>query len=261
MPILEANGIKINYQIDGADNAPVLMMSNSLGTNLHMWDNQVAALAKRFRVVRYDTRGHGKTEAPLYPYTFAMLGQDAIALMDTLKLTKVRFCGLSMGGMIGMWLARNVPARIEQLVLCNTAAKFGLTEIWNQRIATVRTSGMKAITGAVIERWFTKEFREKSPKEIDRIVEALHATKPEGYAGNCAAIRDVDQRWSIYEIKTPTLVIGGKHDPATPYEAAELIAKRIPGAKLVGLDAAHLSNIEQPDAFAKALNGFLKGYK
>lgn len=259
MPTLEANGIKINYQIDGADGAPVLMLSNSLGTNLHMWDKQAPALVKRFRVVRYDTRGHGKTEAPAYPYTFAMLGADAIALMDALKLPKVRFCGLSMGGMIGMWLARNVPSRIEQLVLCNTAAKFGLTEVWNQRIATVRASGMKTITGAVIERWFSKEFREKSPKEIDPIVEMLHTTKAEGYAGNCAAIRDVDQRWTIGDIRAPTLVIGGKQDPATSYEAAELIAKRIPGAKLVGLDAAHLSNIEQPEAFTKALDGFLKG--
>ena len=259
MPTLEANGIKINYQIDGADGAPVLMMSNSLGTDLHMWDKQAPALAKRFRVVRYDTRGHGKTEAPSYPYTFEMLGHDAVALMDALKLTKVRFCGLSMGGMIGMWLARHVPSRIEQLVLSNTAAKFGLLEIWNQRIATVRASGMKAITDSVIERWFTKDFREKSPKEIEPITGMLHATKPEGYAGNCAAIRDVDQRWPISDIKVPTLVIGGKQDPATPYAAAELIASRIPGAKLVGLDAAHLSNIEQPEAFTKALDGFLKG--
>lgn len=259
MPAIEANGIKINYQIDGTESAPVLMLSNSLGTNLRMWDKQVPALSKRFRVVRYDTRGHGKTDAPSGPYTFTMLGQDALALMDALKLTKVRFCGLSMGGMIGMWLARNAPSRIDQLVLSNTAAKFGATDVWNQRIATVRASGMKTITDAVIERWFTKEFREKSPKEIDPIVEMLHTTKPEGYAGNCAAIRDVDQRWTIAGIKAPTLVIGGKLDPATPFEAAELIAKHIPGAKLVGLDAAHLSNIEQPEAFTKALDGFLKG--
>lgn len=258
MPTLEANGIQIHYQIDGAGTAPVLMLSNSLGTNLHMWDKQVPALTKRFRVVRYDTRGHGKTSAPSFPYTVGMLGQDAIALMDALKLPKVRFCGLSMGGMIGMWLARNVPSRIEQLVLCNTAAKFGMPEVWNQRVATVRASGMKVITDAVIERWFTKEFRQTSPKDIEPIVEMLHTTKAEGYAGNCAAIRDVDQRWPISDITTPTLVIGGKLDPATPYEAAELIAKRIPGAKLVGLDAAHLSNIEQPDAFTKALDGFLK---
>lgn len=258
MPTLDVNGIKVNYQIDGVENAPVLMLSNSLGTNLHMWDKQVPALSKRFRVLRYDTRGHGKTDAPSYPYTSAMLGHDAVALMDALKLPKVRFCGLSMGGMIGMWLASNVPARIEQLVLCNTAAKFGLPEVWNQRIATVRASGMKTITGSVIERWFTKEFSGNSPKDIDPIVEMLHTTKPEGYAGNCAAIRDVDQRWAIGDIKVPTLVIGGKHDPATPYEAAELIAKRIPGAKLVGLDAAHLSNIEQPEAFTKALDEFLK---
>lgn len=258
MPSLDVNGISVNYRIDGADNAPPLVLSNSLGTNLHMWDNQVVELAKRFRVIRYDTRGHGKTSAPQGPYTFQQLGEDAIALLDALKLERVRFCGLSMGGMIGMWLARHVPARIEQLVLCNTAAKFGMPEIWNQRIATVSASGMKAITASVIERWFTKDFREKSPKDIDPIVEMLHTTKPEGYAGNCAAIRDVDQRWPIAGITAPTLVIGGKHDPATPYEAAELIASRIPGAKLVGLDAAHLSNIERPEAFSRAINDFLK---
>lgn len=259
MPTLQANGINVNYQIDGADSAPVLMLSNSLGTNLHMWDKQVPALNKRFRVVRYDTRGHGKTDAPTAPFNVTTLGQDALALMDALKLTKVRFCGLSMGGMIGMWLARHAPERIEQLVLSNTAAKFGLPDVWNTRIATVRASGMQAITNAVIERWFTKEFREKSPKDVEPITQMLHTTKPEGYAGNCAAIRDVDQRWTIGEIETPTLVIGGKQDPATPFDAAELIAKRIPGAKLVALDAAHLSNIEQPEAYAKALDGFLKG--
>jgi len=259
MPLLQANGIEINYQIDGDGSAPVLMLSNSLGTNLHMWDKQVPALAKHFRVLRYDTRGHGKTSAPSFPYTVTMLGQDAIALMDALKLSKVRFCGLSMGGMIGMWLARHFPARIEQLVLSNTAAKFGMPDIWNQRVATVRASGMKAITSAVIERWFTKEFREKSPKDVEPIVEMLHTTKAEGYAGNCAAIRDVDQRWPIGDIKIQTLVIGGKLDPATPFEAAELIARRIPGAKLVELEAAHLSNIEQPEAFTAALSEFLKG--
>lgn len=259
MPSLEANGIQVNYRIDGADHAPPLVLSNSLGTNLHMWDNQVPELAKRFRVIRYDTRGHGKTDAPQGPYTFLQLGEDAIALLDALKLPRVRFCGLSMGGMIGMWLARHVPSRIEQLVLCNTAAKFGVPEIWNQRIATVRASGMKAITNSVIERWFTKEFREHSQEHVDPIVEMLHTTKADGYAGNCAAIRDVDQRWPISGITAPTLVIGGKYDPATPYEGAELIASRIPGAKLVGLDAAHLSNIEQPEAFSRALNDFLKG--
>lgn len=257
MPSLEANGITIHYRIDGADSAPPLVLSNSLGTNLHMWDNQVAELARRFRVVRYDTRGHGRTSAPQGPYTFQQLGEDAIALLDALKLLRVRFCGLSMGGMIGMWLARYVPSRIEQLVLCNTAAKFGMPEIWNQRIATVRASGMKAIAASVIERWFTKDFREKSPRDIDPIIEMLHTTKPEGYAGNCAAIRDVDQRWPIAGITAPTLVIAGKHDPATPYEAGELIASRIAGAKLVGLDAAHLSNIEQPEAFSRVLNEFL----
>jgi 3-oxoadipate enol-lactonase len=258
MPVVEANGIKFNVAIDGADGAPALVFSNSLGTNLHMWDRQAESLSKKFRVIRYDTRGHGKTEAPNYPYTFDMLGHDAIALFDALKLNKVRFCGLSMGGMIGMWLGRNAPERIEKLVVANTAAKFGLPEIWNQRVVAVRKDGMKPITPTVLERWFTKSFREKSPKEVERIEAMLHTTPPAGYAGNCAAIRDVDQRWPISDIKVPTLVIGGKQDPATPMEAAEFIASRIPGAKLVGLDAAHLSNIEAPDEFTKALEDFFK---
>ena len=258
MPTVEANGIKFNVQIDGAENAPALVFSNSLGTNLHMWDSQAAVLSKKFRVVRYDTRGHGKTEAPNFPYTADMLGRDAIALFDALKLGKVRFCGLSMGGMIGMWLGRHAPGRIEKLVVANTAAKFGLPETWNQRVVMVRKEGMKPITPAVLERWFTKSFREKSPKEVARIEAMLHTTPVEGYIGNCAAVRDVDQRWPITQIKVPTLVIGGKQDPATPFEAAEFIAKRIPGAKLVGLDAAHLSNIEEPEKFTNALEDFFK---
>ena len=260
MPAMQANGISINYRFDGAaEGAPVLMFSNSLGTDLHMWDGQIEPLSKHFRILRADTRGHGKTEAPNYPYTCDMLGNDALALLDALKIDKVYFCGLSMGGMIGMWLGRNAPDRLHKLVLCNTAAKFGLPDIWNQRIATVRGSGMKAITQTVLERWFTKTFRETSPDKIKPVESMLHATPAQGYAGNSAAIRDVDQRWPIVSIATPTLVIGGRHDPATPFEAAQLIAGRIPGAKLVALDAAHLSNIEQPEAFNAALGDFLKG--
>jgi 3-oxoadipate enol-lactonase len=256
MPVIAANDIDFNYTIEGPESAPVLMFSNSLGTNLSMWDGQ-AALAKHFRVLRYDTRGHGKTTAPEGPYTFEVLGRDVLALLDALKIRRVRFCGLSMGGMTGMWLARNAPERIERLVLCNTAAKFGLPELWNQRIAAVLSGGMKSITQSVLERWFTARFIASNPKDVARIQEGLHTTPARGYAGNCAAIRDVDQRWTIASIAAPTLVVGGRHDPATPYAAAELIASRIRGAKLVGLDAAHLSNIEQPAAFNDAVGEFL----
>jgi 3-oxoadipate enol-lactonase len=259
MPTLQANGISVNYQIDGAENAPVLMLSNSLGTNLHMWDKQVPALSKRFRVVRYDTRGHGKSDAPSYPYTLAMLGHDAIALMDTLKLSKVRFCGLSMGAMIGMWIARHVPSRIEQLVLCNTGAKAGTAENWNQRIAAVRASGMKAVVETVVGRCFTESFRKNAPNEVEVFAQMLNAASPDAYANNCAAVRDGDQRWPIRDIKTPTLVIAGEHDPGAPVSGHKLIAERISDAKLVVLDASHLSNMEQPEVFNKTLNAFLKG--
>lgn len=255
MPKIEANNIEVNCQIGGADSAPAILFSNSLGTNLHMWDSQAKDLSGRFRVIRYDTRGHGKTSAPEGPYTVEQLGRDAIAFLDALKLRKVFFCGLSMGGMIGMWLARHAPERIEKLVISNTAAKFGLPDAWNQRITAVRAGGMKPITDGILERWFTKAFRETA-RDVESVKQMLHTTPAPGYVGNCAAVRDVDQRWTIGDIKVPTLVIGGKQDPATPFAAAEFIASRIPGAKLLGLDAAHLSNLEKPAEFTKAVGDF-----
>lgn len=257
MPSVEVNGININYQIEGSDSAPVLMLSNSLGTNLHMWDKQAPSFAKKFRLVRYDTRGHGKSSAPDYPYTVDMLGNDALALMDALKLDRVNLCGLSMGGMTGMWLARHAPDRITKLVLSNTAAKFGTPEAWNDRIAAVRANGMKKFAEGGVTRWFTPKFMEEHPEEVEPLRTELGNCDPNGYVANCAAIRDVDQRWTIADIKAPTLVIGGKQDPATPLANAELLASRIKGAKLVALDASHISNVECADEFTRAIEDFL----
>ena len=257
MPVIDADGCPIHVAVEGPDGAPVLMLSNSLGTNLHMWDDQMPAFTRHFRVVRYDSRGHGQSGAPHGEYTIERLGRDALAVMDALGLEQVNWCGLSKGGMVGQWLGTNAPQRVGRLVLCNTAAHMAPADLWNQRIAAVTANGMAPLVESVVERWFTKAFREKAPQAVDRIRQMLLTTPPHGYAGCCAAVRDMDQRETIRSITAPTLVIGGRQDPATPLAAAELIQKRIPGARLVVLEAAHLSNIEQPAEFTAAVLEFL----
>jgi len=257
MPTIDADGCPINVEIEGPERAPVLMFSNSLGTNLHMWDEQAKGLAKKFRVLRYDQRGHGKSGAPKTPYTLDRLGKDALAVLDGLKIERAHFCGLSMGGFTGMWLGRHAPKRIDKLILSNTAAKIGDPTLWNSRILTVLGKGMNAIVDGVIERWFTKAFREKAPQAVARIREMLMTTAPHGYAGCSAAIRDMDQRWEIGGIDLPTLIIAGLHDPATTVKDAELIESQIAGAKLVKLDAAHLSNVEQAAQYTATIEKFL----
>lgn len=259
MPTIDSNGCPINVQIDGAEGAPVLMLSNSLGTDLHMWDMQMPAFTKAFRVVRYDRRGHGKSGAPKGPYSIAMLGGDALAVMDALNLKKVNWCGLSMGGMVGMWLGSNAPERIDRLVLSNTAAEMRAPEIWNGRIKTVRDGGMAVIVESTIERWFTKGFRERpgSQADLDPVRDMIRTTPAEGYIGCCEAIRDMDQAESIRKITVPTLIIAGEHDPSTTVAAAKFMQERIRGSKVQTLDAAHISNIEQPQAYTAAVLGHL----
>jgi 3-oxoadipate enol-lactonase len=257
MPIYEKNDLRLNYQVEGADDAPWLVLSNSLGTTLDMWAPQIPALAKRFRVLRFDTRGHGKSSVTPGPYTIAQLGGDVIALMDHLNIPRAHFCGLSMGGMIGMWLGANHPARIDRLVLCNTSARIGPPEIWNTRIDKVNSEGMAPIVPGVIDRWFTKGFQERAPQQVQTVVQMLLTTPPAGYTANCAAVRDMDQREGLGGIAAPTLVIGGTHDLATPPQDSKLVADRIPGGSYVELDAAHLSNWEWPDQFSEHVISFL----
>ncbi|MGP3789542.1 3-oxoadipate enol-lactonase [Pseudomonas sp. B392_1p] len=260
MPSLQLADGELNYRIDGPDAAPVLVLSNSLGTNLGMWDTQIPALAKSFRVVRYDTRGHGASLVTEGPYSIAQLGSDVLALLDALKIDKAAFCGLSMGGLIGQWLGINAPERITHLVLCNTAAKIGNAEGWNSRIDTVSAGGQQAmrdLRDATIARWFTPEFATAEPQEADRVVSMLVATSPAGYAANCAAVRDGDFREQLGAIQAKTLIVCGTEDAVTTPADGRFMQERIRGAEQVDFHAAHLSNVEVGERFTQALLDFL----
>jgi len=248
---------RFNCRVDGRADGPVVVLSNSLGTNLTMWNEQLPALAQRFRVFRYDTRGHGASSVTPGPNTIPKLGRDVLGLLDALEIRRVHFCGLSMGGMTGMWLALNAPERIDRLVLANTAPQIGTDEVWNARIEAVRKGGMEAIAEAVLERWFTAGFRQGAPVTVARIRAMLTETPAEGYIANCAAIRDMDQREAIRAIRHPTLVIAGTHDPATTAADGRKMAEAIAGARYVELDAAHISNIEKAERFSAELTRFL----
>lgn len=255
------DGLTLNYEISGADEgAPVLMFSNSLGTDLGMWDDQMEAVAGTHRILRYDSRGHGGSGAPKGPYSIERLGRDALALLDALGLETVDYCGLSKGGMVGMWLGVNAPQRFRRMVYANTAAYLPTEEMWRHRAATVRAEGMEAIVEGVVNRWFTEGFQGREPVRTDRIRQMILRTAPEGYAGCCEAIAEMDQRETIEAIGLPVLVIAGADDPATPPDHAHQIAEAIEGAQLAVLpDAAHLSNIEQSALFNQALTDFLAG--
>jgi len=257
LPFIESNGARTHYQFDGPAAAPVLVFSNSLGTNLAMWEPQIPALSPRFRILRYDTRGHGQSTVTPGPYNITQLGRDVLGLLDALEVERADFCGLSMGGVIGMWLGIYGARRIHRLVLCNTGAKIGTPEIWNPRIEAVRKGGMAGIVEAVVERWYSPAFIAAAPDKIEHTRRMILVTNPEGYAANCAAIRDMDLRETIARITLPTLVIAGAKDPATPPADGRFIADRIPGARFVELDAAHLSNIEATARFNETLLQFL----
>lgn len=255
--IRTGDGCQIAWRFDGPADAPVLMLSNSLGTSMDMWAPQLAAFTSRFRVLRYDSRGHGASDAPAGAYSLDRLGRDAIELLDALHLDRVAFCGLSKGGMVGQWLGVHAPERIDRLILANTSAYMGPASGWQTRIRTVLNQGMGAIAEGAIERWFTPDFRRSGGPAIAPIRAQLLATSPLGYAGCCAAIRDMDLRPIVGLIRCKTLVIGGVFDPATPVADAQALASAIPAAELAVLDAAHLSNVEQPERFIAAALDFL----
>jgi 3-oxoadipate enol-lactonase len=258
MLVTADDGARIYVEATADDGKPPLLFSNSLGTNLHMWDAQAAPFGESFRVVRYDSRGHGRSDAPDGFYTIERLGRDALAILDALGIERAYFCGLSKGGMVGQWLGANAPERIERLALCSTAAYVPAPDLWNHRILVASSRGMAPLADGILERWFTEAFRKDNPTEVARVEAMVLATPGIGYAACCAAIRDMDQREAIKRITLPTLVVAGEQDPATPPELGREIHRLIDGSQLVVLDAAaHLSNIEKPDAFNRAVLDFL----
>lgn len=254
---VKTNGIETNYVIDGE--GPWLTMSHSLACNVSMWDEQAKLLSRRFKVLRYDTRGHGASSAPPGPYTLEQLADDAKALFDALGIQRTHWLGLSMGGMIGQTFALKYPGFFQSMVLADTTSRRPLNaeQMWGDRVRTAREKGMDGVVESTLERWFTEPYRQTRKDVTDRIGDAIRATPVEGFAGCCAAIAKVDVLDRLKEIRCPTLVIVGEQDHGTPPEAAKAIQANLPGSELVIIpSAAHLSNVEQADAFNKALVSF-----
>jgi len=253
------NGIAVNYTLEGPASAPVVTLSHSLATDLSMWDPTVPALG-RFRVLRYETRGHGKTDAPGGPYTLDQLADDALALLKSLGITRTHWVGLSMGGMIGQTLALKAPEVFASLSLCDTSSRMPAEARpqWADRIRIAETQGMEPLVEPTLGRWFTEPFRKSHKDVVDRVATMIRTTPPAGYAGCCHAISVLDLTDRISAIKIPAIAIVGEDDPGTPVAAHKVITERIAGARLEILtSAAHLSNMEQPEAFNRALAGFL----
>jgi 3-oxoadipate enol-lactonase len=242
------------HRIDGSGSAPAVVLSSSLGTSWELWEGQVPALSREFTIVRYDHPGHGRSPIPAGPVTAASLADGVVRLLDSLGLERVSFCGLSLGGVVGMTLAQQAPERLDRLVLCCTSAYFGPPDGWHDRAAIVRRSGTAAVAERVLSRWFTEGFRAHDGATVARYRAMLEETTVEGYAACCEAIAGWDARESLGAITTPTLVVAGEDDEATTPVDAAFIATAIPGAELAVLPAAaHLANVEQPELFSGAL--------
>jgi len=253
-------GASIAYRVDGPPSAPVLLLANSLGTTTAMWDDQVDALAQRFRVVRYDHRGHGGSTATPGPYTIELLGRDALAVLDDLGVESASICGLSIGGAVAMWVAANAPSRVERLVVCASARRFGPPEQWAERAALVRADGVVTLLDSLMGRWFTPGLDDPSGLVRSRVRAMLETVDAEGYAGCCEALGALDLAEALGAIEAPTLVLSGAQDPVIPPEVSYDLADRIKGSSLVVLSgAAHLANIEQPARVTDAVLTHLCG--
>ena len=257
---ITANGININYILEGPASGPVVTLSHSLATNLSMWDPQIPALTSRYRVLRFDTRGHGGTDAPGGAYSLDQLAEDTRALLQALGIARTHFIGLSMGGFIGQILALTYPQMLQSLVLCDTTSRVppDAKPMWDERIRAAQAHGMEPHVEPTIGRWLTAPFREQRPDVVDRVRAMIRATNPAGYIGCCHAIAILDLTDRLQAIAAPTLVIVGEEDPGTPVTASRTIHERIKGSELVILkSASHLSNMEQPEAFSRAVTTFL----
>jgi 3-oxoadipate enol-lactonase len=259
MPIVENGQVRLYYETTGVASREVLVLSNSLGSNLHMWDKVFPLLESTYEVVRYDSRGHGRSSVPPGPYSINQLGRDLLFLLDHLGIERVNLCGLSLGGMVAMWMGIYAPQRVHRMVLANTGARILTPEMWDQRIATVHESGMAQLAAATLERWFTPSYRNEQAADMETIRNMIAATDPAGYIACCGALRDTDLRDDIGAITVPALVITGTRDPATPPSNGRALHAAVPNAKYVELDASHLSAWERADEFADAVIAFLGG--
>ena len=251
------DGCRLAFSIEGAAYAPVVVLSNSLGTTLSLWHRQMPALTGRYRVLRYDTRGHGESDAPDDGYTIDRLGRDVLSLMDGIGIPRADVCGISLGGMTALWLGVHAPERVGRLVLANTAARIGSVELWNERIDVARTRGMQTLADGSMERWFTKPFREAEPDTIECLRSTMSGMPVAGYVGCCEALRDADLRSVTRDVHARCLVVTGRHDPSTPHAAGLWLSETIPAATLVTFDCAHLSNVERSQEFNHAVTRFL----
>ena len=257
MPVLKNKDVDINYATFGDSSNPALLFSNSLGTSYHMWQPQIDVLQTEYFIICYDTRGHGKSSAPKGPYTLDQLGQDVIDLLDHLNIDKAFFCGISMGGMTGQWLAINRPDRFHHLMLCNTAAKIGNEAAWRDRAQLVREQGLDPIAATAALRWFTAGFIDSYPDVVAALSSALAAGSSEGYASCCEALATADTREQLKGIRVPVTVLAGIEDPVTTVADGQYMVDHIPNATLATIDASHISNIEQPEAFNKLIKQYL----
>lgn len=257
MTDITVNDVTLHVRCDGDRRRPAVVLSNSLGTDLSMWDAQAAVLATRFHVLRYDTRGHGASSAPRGPYTIAQLGADVVGLLDHFDIERAHVVGLSMGGVTAQWLGVHAPGRIHKLVLANTASKIGSAEAWQARAASVRANGMNEIAAGSPARWFTPDFVARQPVVVGAMQKTARGLDPEGYAACCEALAGADLAPDLHRIAAPTLVIAGAEDPVTTVADAQALVAVIGGAALATLPASHLSNVEAPDRFSDAVASFL----
>ena len=258
MPAINTASVPVHYELSGAVDGEPLVLTNSLGSRMRMWDQVLPAFEKKFRVLRNDMRGHGQSSAPPGPYSIDLLAGDLLALLDKLGLDRVHLCGLSLGGLVAMWLGIHAPHRMRRIVLANTAARIGTWEGWEQRIAAVRASGMAPLALASLDRWFTPGYREQHPAEMESIQAMIASTNAESYAACCGVLRDVDLSAELRAIAAPCLVITGTHDSATPPADGKALHAALSRSTYVELDASHLSAWERHDEFARAVLSFLE---
>jgi 3-oxoadipate enol-lactonase len=258
MPLHKTDdGCRLAFSLAGRSGAPALILANSLGTDRTLWDRQIDTLAERYRVLRYETRGHGESDAPGGDYAIERLGQDVLSLMDAVGVERAHVCGVSLGGLTALWLGAHAPERVHRLVLANTAARIGSVELWTERIRVATTEGLDALADGAMARWFTPAFRRAEPDTVARLRGTMCRMRVAGYVGCCTALRDADLRGVASHVRARCLVVTGTHDVATPPAGATWLAETIPAAELRTLDAAHLSNLERAPEFNEAVGQFL----